>query len=304
MFPNGNIMLLIIIHALNTCSIIHDILSCRCRDFRPSYGCLNELRALFSKDTPMMACSATVTKNIRQEVVTRLEMVNCAFVSTSPDRTNIFYEVYPRLDFEEDLKYVLHSLKCDKSRAPRVVIYCRSLDMCASLYAHFHYELGDESYFPTGAPQICSNRLFGMFHSNTPEHNKDTFLKSLSKPDGKVRVIFATVALGMGINLCDVNTIIHYGGMHTIDDYFQESGRGGRSGERARSIVYWKPVDCPKRKELSSTRDHEVDAVRRYLENDVSCRRKWLLQYFDSSCDVSTTDPKYCCDICFSKVCS
>jgi len=35
------------------------------------------------------------------------------------------------------------------------------------------------------------------------------------------------VALGMGINLRDVNTIIHYGAPHSIEDYFQESGRGG-----------------------------------------------------------------------------
>ena len=249
----------------------------------------------------MMACSATVTKNIRQEVMSKLEMVDCAFVSTSPDRPNISYEVCPRVNFENDLNFVLESLKFQKLNAPRVIIYCRSLDMCASLYAHFHYELGDESYYPSGAPHLCCNRLFGMYHSNTPERNKDTILKSLSKKDGIVRVIFATVALGMGINLCDVNTIIHYGGMNTIDDYFQESGRGGRSGEKARSIVYWKPIDCPKRKELSSTRDHETAAVRRYLENDTSCRRNMLLKYFDSSCVKNS--PKDCCDIC-SRVCN
>ena len=46
-------------------------------------------------------------------------------------------------------------------------------------------------------------------------------------------MVFATVALGMGINLRDVDTIIHYGGPQSIDDYFQESGRGGRSGQSA-----------------------------------------------------------------------
>ena len=49
----------------------------------------------------------------------------------------------------------------------------------------------------------------------------------------------------MGINLRGVNTSIHYGAPHSIDDYFQESGRGGRTGESARSIVYWKRTDCP-----------------------------------------------------------
>ena len=58
-------------------------------------------------------------------------------------------------------------------------------------------------------------------------------MKSLSKPDGVVRVVFATVALGMGVNMRDVNTIIHYGAPQSIEDYYQESGRGGRSGQQA-----------------------------------------------------------------------
>jgi Lhr-like helicase len=55
-----------------------------------------------------------------------------------------------------------------------------------------------------------------MFHANTPQHNKEVILRSLTQPDGVVRVVFATVALGMGINLRDVNTIIHYGGAQSI----------------------------------------------------------------------------------------
>ena len=65
-----------------------------------------------------------------------------------------------------------------------------------------------------------------MFHANTPQHNKEVILSNLTRPDGVVRVVFATVALGMGINLRDVNTIIHYGAPQSIEDYFQESGRG------------------------------------------------------------------------------
>ena len=49
-----------------------------------------------------------------------------------------------------------------------------------------------------------------MYHSCTPQYNKD-ILESLRDPNGVVRIVFATVALGMGINLQDVNTIIHYG---------------------------------------------------------------------------------------------
>ena len=76
-----------------------------------------------------------------------------------------------------------------------------------------------------------------MFHASTPEYNKAVILRSLGSPDGVVRIVFATVALAMGVDLRDVNTVVHYGGMQSIDSYFQESGRGGRSGASAQSVV-------------------------------------------------------------------
>ena len=101
----------------------------------------------------------------------------------------------------------------------------------------------------------------------------------------------------MGVNLEDVNTVIHYGAPQSIDDYFQESGRGGRGGKEAISIIYWKPADCPRKEKLQTTQDSEILAVREYLENVTQCRRKWLLQYFDPSCAVVGINPRTCCDV-------
>lgn len=97
---------------------------------------------------------------------------------------------------------------------------------------------------------VSSNRLFGMFHACTPPHNKEVILRSLQKEDGVVRVVFATIALGMGVNLVGLNTIYHYGAPRSIDDFVQESGRAGRSGEQAKAVVYWKPSDAPLKKIL------------------------------------------------------
>ena len=70
--------------------------------------------------------------------------------------------------------------------------------------------------------KFSDNRLFGMFHANTPQHNKEVIFSNLSRLDGVVRVVFATVALGMGINLRDFNTIIHYGAPHSIETTFKK----------------------------------------------------------------------------------
>ena len=82
--------------------------------------------------------------------------------------------------------------------------------MCADLYAHFLFELGDHSYHPPGTCKISNNCLFGIYHSRTNEHNKDVILTSLTECDGIVRVVFATIALGMGVHLIDFDTTVHY----------------------------------------------------------------------------------------------
>ena len=59
-----------------------------------------------------------------------------------------------------------------------------------------------------------------------------------------LELVFASVAMGMGIDLHGVDTIIHYGAPSSIEDYFQAGGRRGLSGDSAYSRVYWTPKDC------------------------------------------------------------
>ena len=68
---------------------------------------------------------------------------------------------------------------------------------------------------------------------------------SLQDCHGTVRVVFTSVAMGMGIDLHGViDAIIHYGVPSSIEDYFQASDRRGKSGDSAYSIVYRTPKDC------------------------------------------------------------
>ena len=277
---------------------MHDYLLYRSKDFRPLFSQLSEVRSLIPAGTPCMACTATATKSVRQEVIESLEMRGFIQVSVSPDRPNIFYEVRKCTNIEDDMLGLVQMLREKQKDTPRVIVYCQTINTCAELFAHFLYTLGDKSYFPVGCEELSENRLFGMFHSCTPQHNKDVILQSLRLPDGVVRVVFATVALGMGIDVRDVNTIIHYGAPRSLEDYFQESGRGGRAGAKARSIVYWKERQCRDISEPSTLRDHEIIEVRKYLTNTTMCRRRTLLKYFDVFFDSLVKDGSQCCDNC------
>ena len=81
-----------------------------------------------------------------------------------------------------------------------------------------------------------------MFHASTPQHSKYVIMRSLQDCHCTVRVVFASV--GIGIDLHGIDTIIHYGASSSIEDYFQASGRRGQSGDSAYSTVYWTPKDC------------------------------------------------------------
>ena len=59
----------------------------------------------------------------------------------------------------------------------------------------------------------------------------------------------------------------------------QESGRGGRGGDQAVSIVFWKPVDAPLHQDLTIDSNAAVAAVRHYLEITFECRR---CSYYDT----------------------
>ena len=74
-----------------------------------------------------------------------------------------------------------------------------------------------------------------MLHSKTPELVKDTILEPFTKNDSLVRVLFATIAFGMGVNAKGVKTIIHVGQSKNLEAYVQESGRCGRDGEQSRA---------------------------------------------------------------------
>ena len=70
--------------------------------------------------------------------------------------------------------------------------------------------MGISQYYLPGAPELSVNRLFVMFHAKTPQQSKDNIVQSLQDPNGVVRVEFASIAIGMGINQ-GVNIILHYG---------------------------------------------------------------------------------------------
>ncbi|MBK9287102.1 MAG: RecQ family zinc-binding domain-containing protein [Flavobacteriales bacterium] len=125
---------------------------------------------------------------------------------------------------------------------------------------------------------------------------------------GKLHVICATIAFGMGIDKSDVRFVIHYNMPGTVEGYYQEIGRAGRDGKPAETILFYSYADVQTHmhfaEEIQDPRYKDVviaklDRIKEYAEAQV-CRRTILLSYFSEetveacgNCDVCKDPPKY-----------
>ena len=107
-----------------------------------------------------------------------------------------------------------------------------------------------------------------------------------------LKIVVATSTFGMGLEAPDVEIIIHYGPLNSMEEYIQESGRFGRDNRRALAILYHTGTDFSGFKKVN-------DDITSYCRNASKCRRQVIMQTFDPSCTAKKPAPVHlCCDIC------
>ena len=106
-------------------------------------------------------------------------------------------------------------------------LYCRSYGDCADIYLFFKGYLGTCFTNPPGAPDLPRFRLVDMYMSCTESTVRDEIVRLFTMASS-LRVVIATVAIGMGIDCPDVRQVINFGSPCDIESYVQETGRAGR----------------------------------------------------------------------------
>uniref|UniRef100_A0A1X7TDL1 DNA 3'-5' helicase n=1 Tax=Amphimedon queenslandica TaxID=400682 RepID=A0A1X7TDL1_AMPQE len=115
--------------------------------------------------------------------------------------------------------------------------------------------------------------------------HKEKILANFCDEKGKLRIIIATTAFGMGIDCPNIRIIYHWGAPSTIEEYAQETGRAGRDNLPSKAILLHKTVGI-----------HVTDEVKSYIANNSVCRLQLLYKQF--LFDAHTSDSQNCCDIC------
>ena len=129
-----------------------------------------------------------------------------------------------------------------------------------------------------------------MYHSKTPQGIKDSVLSDLLSDHGNIRLVIATSALGMGVNIPNVKKVIIFGVPESMEAYLQAVGRGGRDGSEVLSIMYYHGYHLC----------HCDPTMRTFVKNKSSCRRGEILQFFNEKVEEPAILHK-CCDVCSQK---
>lgn len=116
---------------------------------------------------------------------------------------------------------------------------------------------------------------------------------------GKQRVIVATSALGMGVDIPDIRYIIHMDWPRTMLDYAQESSRAGRDGLASEAVIIGQEGDKGQADDAQTAEEQQL--VKRYTGREnrrLVCRRKILDKYLDKREDrIRCEAGEEACDI-------
>jgi RecQ family ATP-dependent DNA helicase len=259
-------------------------------DFRPDYLRLPEIAEQLGRPT-VMACTATATKAVAAEIVSRFGLRQPLQVRSGFDRPNLSFDVV-RLEGKGSKARrtaLLEAGLADPENRPAIV-YCgtrRDTDEVAQTLRDgglraLAYHAGMESEDRTAAQ--------ARFMS------------------GEAEVVVATNAFGMGVDKANVRSVWHMAIPTSLEAYYQEAGRGGRDGLPAKAVLLAMKADLGRLVRFNQQRENDPNlaiahergwrdfrTIKAFIYSE-RCRRRSVLDHFG---DQTAGQPLgRCCDVC------
>lgn len=190
---------------------------------------------------PAIVLTAKAPPAAQQLLIKSLRLKQPKMIAVNPDRPNIKYEKVLRPPsaetkdhLEEILKPMADRLLKEKMQYPLTIFYTGT-SIISFAYSFFEKHMGKNQYI---GENLTENRLFAQYTTVYTDDMKKFIVQELCKEESRIRIVFSTVALGMGLNAPHIRHIIHYKPPTSLEKYFQETGRAGRDGMQSTALLY------------------------------------------------------------------
>lgn len=214
--------------------------------FRPSYLRLGQV---FRNAKCVLAMTATASHRVVQDVVQQLgaHQRQVAEGNSEEDEEDPS-EMVMQLPWQRsNLKLRVRSVTSDEERTVHLCRYLTSLTTGKGSVAgggviiYVHQQRQTEELARVLTEQLPKLKV-GYYHAKMDPELKEKTQVGFMR--GKLRVVVATIAFGMGIDKQNVRGVVHFHMPSSAENYLQQVGRAGRDGKPARALLFLAKQDA------------------------------------------------------------